>query len=291
MKRGFVPALGTPVDENGRLCRASYEKQIEMMLDNGAVALLSMGSMGQQAFLANDVCTEVAECAVNAAAGRVPVFVGAMDNSILRTRARMAAMEHIDLTAFVLLVPYYEIDNDDQVLKYFREVAKATSHGIIIYDLPPVTKYRVSYDLLKRIKAEVPNLIGIKSANLNMLRLVKLNPDFEGFMTFYSGLDSFDIAYPWGIGCVLDGMPTCTPKNSRLMIEAMDRGDRLAAAEALNNIIELRDLFCELDLWPAYSAAMNLLGLEGRHAPDWITPSSPEVVERVREEMVKIGEL
>ena len=291
MKNGFVPALGTPVSEDGRLCRESYEKQIEMMLENGAVGLLSMGSMGQQAFLANEVCVEVAECAVKTAAGRVPVFVGAMDNSILRTKARMASMEHLDLTAFVLLVPYYEIDNDDQVVKYFREVARATSHGIVIYDLPPVTKYRISYDLLKRIKAEVPNLIGIKSANLNMLRLVKLNPDFEGFLTFYSGLDSFDIAYPWGIGCVLDGMPTCTPKNTRLMIEAMDRGDRLAAAEALNNVIALRDLFCELDLWPAYSAAMNLLGLEGRHAPDWITPSSDEVVARVRAELERIGEL
>ena len=64
-----------------------------------------------------------------------------------------------------------------------------------------------------------------------------------------------------------------------------------SAAQALDNIIELRDLFCNWDLWPAYSAAMNLLGFEGIHAPDWITPISEETAEMLRAEMVKIGEL
>ena len=76
MKYGFVPALGTPLDGNGNLCRESYTHQINRMLDAGAVGLLCMGSMGQQAFLRNETCVEVAQTAVKAAAGRVPVFVG-----------------------------------------------------------------------------------------------------------------------------------------------------------------------------------------------------------------------
>lgn len=52
MKTGFVPALGTPIDENGNLVVDSYKKQIETMIAQGAAAILSMGSMGQQAFFA-----------------------------------------------------------------------------------------------------------------------------------------------------------------------------------------------------------------------------------------------
>ena len=291
MKLGFVPALGTPLDDNGRLMAESYTKQIERMLDAGAVALLSMGSMGQQAFILNDVCVDVAETAVKAAAGRVPVFVGAMDNSILRARARVKSMEHIGLTAFVLTTPYYEIDNDGQVMKYFRSVAESTGHGLVLYDLPGVTKYKITYSMVCQLKKDVPNLMGIKSADLNMLRKLRLNPETQDLKIFYSGLDNFDVAYPWGIGCVLDGMPTCTPVNSRRMVEAMDAGDRAGAANALNNIIELRDKFLEWDLWPAYSAAMNMLGFEGLHAPDWITPISEATMAELRAEMVKIGEL
>ena len=77
MKYGFVPALGTPLDENGRLCKESYAAQINRMLDAGAVGLLCMGSMGQQAFISNDICVEVAETAVKTAAR-----YGAMETSV-----------------------------------------------------------------------------------------------------------------------------------------------------------------------------------------------------------------
>ena len=291
MKYGFVPALGTPLDANGNLCKESYIKQIERMLAADAVGLLCMGSMGQQAFISNDVCVEVAETAVKAAAGRVPVFVGAMDNSIKRAKARIASMEHLDVTAFVLTTPYYEVDTADQVMKYFREVAKSTKHDIMLYDLPGVTNFKITYDMVCQLKKDIPNFVGIKSGDLVLHRKIRLNPELSDLKTYFSNLDVFDIAFPWGVGCVLDGMFTCTPVNSQKLIASMDAGDKAGAAEALNNIIEFRDKLLGWDLWPAYSAAMNLLGWEGLHAPDWVTESSPEIVALVKEEMQRIGEL
>lgn len=291
MKFSFVPALGTPLDENGQLCKASYEGQINRMIDAGAVGLLCMGSMGQQAFISNDVCVEVAETAVKTAAGRVPVFVGAMDNSIKRAKARIAAMEHLDITAFVLTTPYYEVDTADQVMKYFREVAKSTKHNIMLYDLAAVTNFKITYEMVCQLKKDIPNLVGIKSGDLVLQRKIKMNPDLADLNTYFSNLDVFDIAFPWGVGSVLDGMFTCTPVNSQKLIESMRAGDKAGAAQALNNIIEFRDKMLGWDLWPAYSAAMNLLGWEGLHAPDWVTPSSSEIVVLVKVEMERIGEL
>ena len=291
MKYGFVPALGTPLDDNGNLCKESYAKQIERMLEAGAVGLLCMGSMGQQAFISNDVCVEVAETAVKTAAGRVPVFVGAMDNSIKRAKARVASMEHLDVTAFVLTTPYYEVDTADQVMKYVREVAKSTKHKVMLYDLPSVTNFKITYDMVCKLHQDVPNLLGIKSGDLVLHRKIRLNPELADLQTYFSNLDMFDIAFPWGVGSVLDGMFTCTPVNSQKLIESMRNGDKAGAAQALNNIVEFRDKMLGWDLWPAYSAAMNLLGWEGLHAPDWVTPSSAEIVALVKAEMERIGEL
>lgn len=291
MKTGFVPALGTPLDANGQLCKESYAAQINRMLEAGAVGLLCMGSMGQQAFISNDVCVEVAETAVAAAAGRAPVFVGAMDNSIKRTKARIAAMEHLDLTAFVLTTPYYEVDTPEQVMRFFCEVAKSTKHSILLYDLPSVTNFKITYEMVCQLKKDMPNLLGIKSGDLVLHRKIRLNPELADMKTFCSNLDLFDIVYPWGIGSVLDGMFTCTPVNSRNLIAAMESGDKAGAAKALNNILALRDKMIGWNLWPAYSAAMNLLGWEGLHAPDWTKEASPEVVTLVKAEMERIGEL
>ena len=292
MKYGFVPALGTPLDANGNLCQESYAAQIERMLEAGAVGLLSMGSMGQQAFISNDVCVEVAETAVKTAAGRVPVFVGAMDNSIKRAKARVASMEHLDVTAFVLTTPYYEVDTPEQVMTYIREVAKSTKHSIMLYDLPGVTNFKITYDMVCKMKKDIPNLLGIKSGDLVLHRKIRLNPELEDLQTYFSNLDMFDIAFPWGIGSVLDGMFTCTPVNSKKLIEAMHAGDKAVAAEALDNITAFRDkMFGWGDFWPAYNAAMNLLGWEGLHAPDWATYAKPEMVALVKAEMQRIGEL
>ena len=292
MKYGFVPALGTPLDANGNLCKESYAAQIERMLEAGAVGLLSMGSMGQQAFISNDVCVEVAETAVKTAAGRVPVFVGAMDNSIKRAKARVASMEHLDVTAFVLTTPYYEVDTPEQVMTYIREVAKSTKHSIMLYDLPGVTNFKITYDMVCKMKKDIPNLLGIKSGDLVLHRKIRMNPELKDLQTYFSNLDMFDIAFPWGIGSVLDGMFTCTPVNSKKLIEAMRAGDKAVAAEALDNITAFRDkMFGWGDFWPAYNAAMNLLGWEGLHAPDWATYAKPEMVALVKAEMQRIGEL
>ena len=291
MNYGFVPALGTPLDENGQLCKESYAKQIERMISAGAVGLLSMGSMGQQAFISNDVCVEVAETAVKTAAGRVPVYVGAMDNSIKRAKARIASMEHLDVAAFVLTTPYYEVDTAEQVMKYIRDVAQSTKHKIMLYDLPGVTNFKITYNMVCQLQKDVPNLLGIKSGDLVLHRKIRLNPELADFQTFFSNLNVFDIAFPWGIGSVLDGVFSCAPVNSQKLIESMRAGDKDGAAKALNNILDLRDKMLAWNLWPAYSAAMNLLGWEGLHAPDWTTPASPETVALVKAEMERIGEL
>lgn len=291
MKRGFVPALGTPLDHNGQLCKESYAAQIERMLDAGAVGVLCMGSMGQQAFISNSVCVDVAETAVKTVAGRVPVFVGAMDNSIKRAQERIASMEHLDVTAFVLTTPYYEVDTQEQVMRYFREVAKSTKHSIVLYDLPGVTKFKITYDMVCQMKKDIPNLLGIKSGDLAMQRKISLNPELAGLQVYFSGLDVFDIAFPWGIGSILDGMFTCTPVNTKKLMDAMTAGDKAGAAEALNNILEFRDKMFGWDFWGAYSASMNLLGWEGLHAPDWTEEAGPEVVALVKAEMERIGEL
>ena len=116
MKAGFVPALGTPLDKNGNLLVESFKKQINDQIDAGAVGILCMGSMGIEAFIRSSVYPQVAKAAVEAAAGRVPVFVGAMDTSIARAKERMASIEDLDIAGFVFTAPFYSPCSRDQMM-------------------------------------------------------------------------------------------------------------------------------------------------------------------------------
>lgn len=292
MKPGFIPALGTPLDNNGELVVESYKKEINDQIEAGAVAILCMGSMGQQPYLRQDVCPKVATAAVEAAAGRVPVFVGAMDCSIGRAKERLAAMEHLDVDGFVLTAPYYYASTKPQLVNYFKGVAAATKKPVLLYDLAVVTQSKITYELVLELIREIPNLKGIKSADTVMFRKLKLNPDVpKDFIMVYSGLDTFDIAYKWGIEHCLDGMMTCTPKNSKKLFDAMAANDYEGAAKYLDNIVSLRDCMVQNDIWPSYTAAMNLLGCEGSFAPDYMCKGTEAGKNNVREEMKRIGEI
>ena len=291
MKPGFVPALVTPLDTSGNLDEASYRKQIEDQIAAGAVGLLSMGSMGQQPYLLNSVCVETARVAVDAAAGRVPVFVGAMDCSIARATERIKSMEHINVTAFVFTAPYYSPCKPNQLYNFFKGVAAATKHNIMLYDLPGVTQAKITYDMVLKLLKEIPNFIGIKSADTQMFRKLKLNPDVpKDFIMVYSGLDTFDVAYKWGIDKCLDGMLPVTPANTQGLFTAMAEGDYAKAAQHLDNIVALRDLMAGCDLWPSFSKGMNLLGYEGNFFPDYVLPFNEANLEKLREKMISIGE-
>ena len=52
--KGFVPALGTPFDKDGKFLKESYMKQIDDQIKAGAVGVLSMGSMGAQAMITSE---------------------------------------------------------------------------------------------------------------------------------------------------------------------------------------------------------------------------------------------
>ena len=65
------------------------------------------------------------------------------------------------------------------------------------------------------------------------------------------------------------------------MYEALAAGDKETGAKCLGNILRLRDFMLTVDLMPAYSAAMNLLGWEGIFNQDYCTPYSEETKEKI----------
>ncbi len=292
MKPGFVPALGTPLDKDGNLVADSLRKHIDDQIKAGAVGLLCMGSMGKEAFIRDDVYPEVARVAVEANAGRVKLFIGAMDTSIARVKQRIAPLEDLEFDGLVLMAPYYAVPNRNQVINFIREVAKLTKHKVLIYDLPPVCQFKITYDMVLELIETVPNFKGIKSADTVMFRKLKLNPNVpKDFDMVYSGLDMFDVAYKWGIDTCLDGMLSCTPYNTKMLFESMAAGDYDAGAKYLDNIVSLRDCFLANNLMPAFTESMHMLGYDGEFEQDYCDPITPEQTENVRKEMIRIGEI
>ena len=292
MKLGFFPALGTPLDAEGNVLKQSFAMQIEHQIQAGASGLLVMGSMGIEPYIRNSVYPSVARCGVEAAKGQAPVLVGVMDTCISRVLDRVDALKDLPIDGVVSTVPYYNAMNQAQVIKFYTALADSSKFPVYLYDLAVVTKTRTMPETVMKLWKH-PNIRGIKTGNLVTARLLLNSPEKpEGFDVVYSDLDTFDVAYQYGIDKNLDGMFACTPKTAKKMYAALGAQRFSEASACLDAIVNLRDLFVESgSVLGAFTYAMNDLGYEGSFHMDYETLPAAIYHERVTAFLKQMGEL
>ncbi len=291
MKDGFYPALGTPTEDNGELIESSYYKGIELMIEADAKGVLCMGSMGKMVTIKNSEYHKIAKYCVKVVSKRIPVIVGVMDCSVSRVLERIEALGNINIDGVVATTPYYYQVGSDGIINFFKLLANSSKYPVYIYDLPSVTQSPITRDILTSLM-DIPNIKGIKTANLNLiLDLYRNGWQEDNFSIFYSGLDLFDVAVKYGVGKILDGMFTSTPYNTKKMNEYMELGNFKKVSIHLNKIIKLRNLFLKETVFSAYSYAMELKGCPGNYHNDFDLPISKELRDEVYNYMKEISEI
>lgn len=290
LKNGFYTALGTPLDENGNLVEASLRKHINQQIEAGASGLLLMGSMGIEAYIKNSAYAEIVRVAAEEVDGRLPLFVGIMDNSIVKVKEKLAMLANASIDGVVLTNPYYAIVDNEQMVNWFSKIAEISQYPLYLYDLPLVTKSKITLPVIDRL-IDHPNIKGIKTADWEMIQAIGRKYSDVEFDCFYSGLDSFDYANMMNIKKNLDGMFSCTPNNGKKMFESLGRNDFKEARKYLDNILLLRNTMIEQGLMMSFTYCMNLLGCEGNFHQDYCLPINKESKKILNETMCQIGEL
>lgn len=290
LTNGFYTALGTPLDENGNLVAASLRKHINQQIDAGASGLLLMGSMGIEAYIKNSAYDDIVRVAVDEVSGRLPLFVGAMDNSVAKVMEKIDMIGDAKIDGVVLTSPYYSTVNDAQAVNWFTTIADKSQHPIYLYDLAVVTKYKIKLSIIDKLIGH-KNIKGIKTADWEMIQAIgRKYPDAD-FECLYSGLDSFDYANMMGIRKNLDGMFSCTPRNGQKMVECLKKDDFEGARRYLDNILLLRDTMIAHGLMACFTYCMNLLGCEGNFHQDYCLPIDEKAKIAMADTMKKIGEI
>lgn len=291
VKQGFYTALGTPVDAQGQIVETGLRTQIDQQIAHEASGLLLMGSMGMQPAIRAEACRRAVEIAADEVKGRVPLFVGAMDNSIARVRDRIEAFRPLPLDGVVITTPYYFTSDAASLVRFFTAVADASPYPVYLYDLPVSTKQKITYPMVRTLAAH-RNIAGIKTADVAMILQITHEGEVKAdFSCLYSGLDTVDVGCLHGINRYLDGMFACTPKNAQAMERCRRQGDAEGVTRHLRNILLLRDTMARFVIFPSFTVVMNRLGMPGAFAPDYEGAVSEEGVAVLTDTLRQIGEL
>jgi len=291
LKNGFYTALGTPLTEDGKIIEAALKKHIDQQIDAGASGLLLMGSMGIEASVPHSEYKKTVDIAIEANKGRVPLFVGAMDNSVARVRERLEMIgtgKKID--GIIVTVPFYAVPDEKTAICWFTQIANYSPYPIYLYDLPGVTQFRISMKVIDALIGHA-NIKGMKSANWELIKQIERKYPGADFECLCSNLDIFDHINVLGIKKNLDGMFCCTPKNGKAMYECLNNGDIAGARRHLDNILLLRDTMLANGLMRCFTYCMKLLGIEGNFHEDYSAPAAEGAMDIMAETLKKIGEI
>ena len=290
LEKGFYCALGTPLDQDGNVIKHSLKAHIDNQIAAGASGLLLMGTMGMLGCIKSDQYQVAVDAAAKAADNRVPLLVGAADNSIARVKERLSILNKYDVSV-VLTAPYYFGMSQQTAMNYFKAAASMTDHPVYLYDHPFTARYKLTFTDVMKL-AEIGNIKGIKTGDAVLIKTLHDTKDLkEDFTPIFSNSDLFAVGHAYGIHHILDGIFACFPKTIQAAQEAFNKGDFETGKVTLNRMMEARDDMFVVGIWPAFSYAMNLLGFEGSFSPDYEPELNEDQKNLVKSIMMTAGEI
>jgi len=159
---GVWPILPTPFHDDESLDLASLARVVRFMADCGMDGVTVLGVLGETNRVTDAEREQVIRTAVEAAAGRMGVVVGATHPGTHATVQHCRTAEALGADAVMISPSREPAPGDEKVAGYFRRVGEGTGLPIVLQDHPASSQVFMSVPLLLRIVAEVPRVACIK---------------------------------------------------------------------------------------------------------------------------------
>lgn len=159
---GVLPILATPFDNDENLDLESFDRMIRFMAELGVDGVTILGVLGESNRLLDHEREALIKTAVHAAAGNIPVIVGASHSGTLAS-LRLSQMAQSLGADAVMIAPHQEsTPNDQRVFDYFQRIADGMRIPIVAQDHPASTQVHMPVPLLLRLVNEIPSVACIK---------------------------------------------------------------------------------------------------------------------------------
>jgi 4-hydroxy-tetrahydrodipicolinate synthase len=191
--RGSIPAIVTPMLEDGSLDLPAFRKLIDWHIAEGTDAIVVVGTSGESATLNVEEHILMIRTAVEHAAKRIPIIAGAGGNSTAEAIELTKHAKAVGADVTLQVVPYYNKPTQEGMYRHFKSIAEAVDLPVILYNVPGRTVADMAHETTLRL-AQVPGIIGVKEATGNIDRAAHLIKSAPAHFGIYSGDDPTAIA-------------------------------------------------------------------------------------------------
>jgi len=190
--RGVIPAIITPLTEQGKIDFDLLEKQAAYLSEEGVHGFFIGGTTAEGAYLSTEEKGEIFKVVRRVSRGRQFLCAAYIQPSTTAVLEQMHALERTEPDYVVAVTPYYLAMRQEDILEHFRRVAAAAPAPLILYNIPGNTHNHIALETVRKL-AEEKNIVGIKDSTGNFIEFSRgvLGESPEGFV-WIQGEDYLD---------------------------------------------------------------------------------------------------
>jgi dihydrodipicolinate synthase/N-acetylneuraminate lyase len=281
---GVFPAVVTQMHEDQSLDLEGTARHFEALIDSGVSGLIVCGSLGENQCLEPDEKRAVLRCAIDTAAGRVPVLSGVAE---MTTRAAIRYLQdgaQLGAAGFMIMPPMVYKADRREVMHWFRTLAAATPLPWMLYNNPVGYHTDVTPEMLAAL-ADVGNLVAIKESSGNTRRITELRNLVGDRYQLFTGVDDLMLECAiLGIDGWVAGSGIAFPKENQKLWDLTREGRWDEARE----LYRWTQPLMKLDTHLHFVQYIKLLCQEAGLGKEWVREPRLPLAGAEREEVLTI---
>ena len=233
---------------------------------------------------------EIIDIGVEAAGGRVPLFAGTGHNATRITVELSKYAQDAGADGVIVSVPHYPRPTQEGLYHHYKTVAEEINIPLFIYNYPGQYGLDIEPEIVANL-AKDGYIQGIKDAHTRIEHTAEVIRLTEGKITVW-GFESriLPILCLGGSGCVC-AIGNIIPGELVQIYDLFQQGKIKEATKKQLSIFGLIDVLFERDDMQVLKEGIKMLGHDVGDALMPISKPSPNIKERMRVELRKLGKL
>ena len=291
MLHGFLPAVVTPFTAAGEIMEDAFREVVDRQIRIGASGICVAGDNGESWTLDVTERARLTRLAVDAAAGRVPVIMGASAPGSAQTiKYAQAAKDAGAAGVLVMPQPYVLKASRAELTRRFAALAAAVDIPIVAYNSPRRSGIELTVDDIGALLDTAP-IVGIKESHRDFFHHTHLLHRYGERMAVMTGPSHF-IVPCIGLGArgfIATGPELLGAEAGRIVEIARQAPG--AAQKALHyRLTVLYQMLMGTGTWPAaLKASLTLLGWPAGVPRDPVMALEGADLEKVRRTLGELG--
>lgn len=189
---GVIPAIITPMTEEGKIDYGLLEKQAGYLSEAGVHGFFIGGTTAEGAYLSTEEKGQLIKTVRGVSRGRQFLCAAYIEPSTAAVLEQMRALEATEPDYVVAVTPYYLAMRQEDIVEHYRRIAAAAPAPLILYNIPGNTHNPIALETIMELTGE-KNVAGIKDSTGNFVGFSRgvLGKNPQGFV-WIQGEDYLD---------------------------------------------------------------------------------------------------